>query len=131
MKYKYQVKCLGCYQGISKVINITTFDKFINSCQATIESKMTFLCKLCKRQKATRLQGNFVQLSPLIILELGNLNVLEEKLEKKIQLVHQNKLQYFRLLGCTLLFSSHFTLKNIHLNELLPLRWNEKQENTI
>ena len=32
-------------------------------------------------------------------LELGNLNVLEEKLEKKIQLVHQNKLQYSDSLG--------------------------------
>ena len=56
-------------------------------------------------------QGDFIQLSPLIILELGNLEVFEDKIEKKIQLAHQNKFQYFQLIGYTLLFGSHFTLK--------------------
>ena len=113
MKYKYQIKCMGCSQEISKVINITTFDKFTNNCQATIESKRSsLLCKICKYQNdVIQFQGDFIQLSPLIILELGNLEVFEEKIEKKIQLAHQNKLQYFQLIGYTLLFGNHFTLK--------------------
>ena len=102
-------------------------------------------------------QGDFIQLSPLIILELGNLEVFEEKIEKKIQLAHQNKLQYFQLIGYTLLFGNHFTLKTfigtncyhyqrrrnrgghgIHGRHALkvaptplPLRWYEKEKNTI
>ena len=110
MKYKYQMKCTGCSQKISKVVNITTFNKFTNNCQATIESKMTsLLCKICKRQNdVIQLQGDSIQLSPLIILELGNLKVLEENIEKKIQLVHQKKHQYFQLLGYTLSGQKYF-----------------------
>ena len=113
MKYQYQMKCSGCSQEISKRINVTTFDKFANSCQITIESKITtLLCKICKRQnEVIQLQGDFIRLSPLLILELGNLKVLEEKIEEKIHIIHQDKLQHFKLLGYTLLFGNHFTLK--------------------
>ena len=92
MKYQYQMKCSGCSQEISKIINVTTFDKFANSCQISIESKITtLLCKICKSQnEVIQLQGDFIQLSPLLILELGNLKVLEEKIEEKIHIIHQD-----------------------------------------
>ena len=104
MKYQSQMNCSGCFQEISKIIDVTTFDKFANSCQITIESKITtLLCKICKRQnEVIQLQGDFIQLSPLLILELGNLKVLEGKIEEKINIIHQDRLQHFKLLGYTL-----------------------------
>ena len=111
MKYEQKMKCSGCAQEISKIVNITT----LHNCQSAIENTLTSLvCRTCKRQNdVIRIQGDFIELTPLLILKFGNLEIPEKNIEKKINLIHQYGPQYFQLIGHTLLLGNHFTLKTL------------------
>ena len=114
LRYESTLKCLSCSKEFTKLENITTFNKFTINCQTTIENKITpKTCKHCKRKNVIvmRLDGKIVNLSPLLILEVGNLYVAEKSIEKSICLLHDNRPLKFQLVGYTMLAGNHFTLK--------------------
>ena len=114
MRYECELKCENCSRVFKKVENITTFDKFTVNCQTTIDNRITpKVCKHSKREDvvATTLKGRCIKLSPLLILEMGNLKVSERDIEKCISLTHNDRLLSFNLIGYTLLFGNHFSLK--------------------
>ena len=114
LRYESTLKCLSCSKEFTKLENITTFNKFTINCQTTIENKITpKTCKHCKRKNVIvmRLDGKIVNLSPLLILEVGNLYVAEKSIKKSICLLHDNSPLKFQLVGYTMLAGNHFTLK--------------------
>ena len=43
MKYQYQMKCLGCSQEISKIVNLTTFDKFAKYLPSKVRLPLSYV----------------------------------------------------------------------------------------
>ena len=91
-----EVKRSSCPQEFPKLENSTTFNKYIFNSQTTILSKI-------KPPKCN--------LSPLLILEMENLDIDEKGRDKRITLLHHGRILNFDLIGYTLLSGNHFTLK--------------------
>ena len=72
-------------------------------------------------------QGDFIQMSPLIILELGNLEVFEEKLRRRLNWLIKQAPIFPTHRIYTSIWESVYS-ENLHWNKLLPLRWYEKEK---
>ena len=118
--YKVLLQCWGCCCESEKRLNLTFVTTFKENCQATINHQISasFSCLKCRDPKANIecMSKNFVQLSPLFILEVGHLDsvskICENDIEDEIYISHNGKRIRYSLLGYTIHTGLHFFNEN-------------------
>ena len=113
-KYECTFKCPNCLELFIIKERISYFTTFLTNFQTTIESKLIpERCNRChwKDMHFEQVASKFPQLSPLLFIETGNLQVNEYIIDPYIKLKHEQKMLTFRHIGHTLIYGNHFTLK--------------------
>ena len=123
--YKIVFQCWSCCCESEKRLNLTSVLTFIDNCQTSIEHQITqsYNCLKCRDPKANieRLSSGFLQILPLLILEVGHLKtctIRECFIEDEIILPHRDVKLHYSLLGYTIHLGIHFYMK-IKYNDLL------------
>ena len=115
-------ECPHCSKHFTKKTRISYFASLVTSFQATIDTKvMPTVCTIC-RWKGThfkKVSSSFPQLSPLLFIEAGNLQMSVSWIDNYINLEHDNRLLKFKHIGHTMIYGNHFTLKTYLNDELV------------
>ena len=120
--YNSIFECPHCSKHFTKKTRISYFASLVTSFQATIDTQvMPTVCTIC-RWKGThfkKVSSSFPQLSPLLFIEAGNLQMSASWIDNYINLEHDNRLLKFKHIGHTMIYGNHFTLKTYLNDELV------------
>ena len=120
-EYHCTFECPQCSKHFTKKTRITYFVSLITNFQDTIDTKvMPKVCKICRWNDThfKKISSNFPKLSPMLIIEAGNLQMNESLIDEYLNMEHDNELLTFKHIGHTLIYGIHFNLKT-YVNEEL------------
>ena len=117
--YKVIFQCWSCCCQSEKKLNLTSVLRFEGNCQNTIDNQIqsSFKCLKCRDSNANleSITQEYVQVSPLIILEVGHLTdaslIREINIENQIYVPHDKDILHYSLLGYTIHHGLHFSLR--------------------
>ena len=112
-------QCWSCCCQSEKKLNLTFVLRFEGNCQNTIDNQIQSSFKCLKyRDSNANLESmtyEYVQVSPLIILEVGHLTdaslIREINIENQIYVPHDKDILHYSLLGYTIHHGLHFSLR--------------------
>ena len=121
-EYHCTFQCPHCSKHFNTKTRINYFTTLIENLQTILNSKVEpKFCKIC-RWKDTHFKNvskQFHQLSPLLIIEAGNLQIDANMIDNVINMDHGNKMLTFKHIGYTLIYGNHFTLKTFVNQDLV------------